>query len=85
VRIAARDVSVAVRYPSRTTILNVLAARIVAIDPLPGAEANVTLSVGDDRMLARVTRRSITALGLGVGQEVFAQVKGISLVTAPAG
>ena len=85
VRIAARDVSLAVRYPSQTSILNVLTARIVAVDPLPGAEANITLGVGDDRLLARVTRRSIAALGLSVGQEVFAQVKGVSLVTAPVG
>jgi molybdate transport system ATP-binding protein len=83
VRIAARDVSLAVKYPSQTTILNVLTARILAIDPLSGADANVTLAIGDTQMLARVTRRSISALGLAPGQEVFAQVKGVSLVTGP--
>jgi molybdate transport system ATP-binding protein len=83
VRIAARDVSLAVEEPSETTILNRLRARIIGIEPLEGADATVTLDLGGGLMLARVTRRSVRALGLSAGQPVFAQVKGVSLVTGP--
>ncbi len=36
-------------------------------------------------MLSRITRRSLRQLGLAAGQEVFAQVKGVSIVTGPPG
>ena len=83
VRIAARDVSLAVERPSATSILNVLITTIVAIEALPHPEAVVTLQLGDDRVLARLTTRSVRQLGLSVGQKVYAQVKGVSLVGGP--
>ena len=83
VRIAARDVSLAVERPSATTILNCLDVTIAAIDSAPGADATITLQLGAETMLARVTRRSVRSLGLSVGQKAFAQVKGVSLVTGP--
>lgn len=85
IRIAARDVSLAAEKPSATTILNVLAVTIAAIEPVSEAEAIVTLKLGDETMLARVTLRSVRQLGLQVGQAVFAQVKGVSLVAGPNG
>jgi molybdate transport system ATP-binding protein len=85
VRIAARDVSLAVEEPSRTTILNILNVEITAIEDLAGADVSVTLRLAGQALLARVTRRSLRLLGLRVGQPVFAQVKGVSLLTAPAG
>ncbi|HEV7717964.1 MAG TPA: molybdenum ABC transporter ATP-binding protein [Arsenicitalea sp.] len=83
VRIAARDVSLAVTEPSASTILNRLRVRIVGIEAPDGADATVVLDLGGAAMLARVTTRSVRALGLHSGQEVFAQVKGVSLVTGP--
>lgn len=79
-RIAARDVSLAVEKPSQTTILNCLSVEIAAIAPLEGAEAAVTLRLAGQTLLARVTRRSLRTLALAPGQKVFAQVKGVSLV-----
>lgn len=84
IRIAAEDVSLAADRPSRTTILNVLAARIRAIDPVGAAQANVVVTLGEHgqgaRLLARITRRSLGALGLTPGQLVHAQVKAVSIV-----
>ena len=84
VRIAARDVSLAVERPSQTTILNVLRATITDIELLAGgADANVSLAIGSQALLARVTRRSLRLLDLAPGREVYAQVKGVSLLTGP--
>jgi len=85
VRIAARDVSLATARPSQTTILNCLEAVIAGIDMAGDADATVSWRLGAETMLARVTRRSLRTLDLRVGQSVFAQVKGVSLVTGPAG
>jgi molybdate transport system ATP-binding protein len=84
VRIAARDVSLAVERPSATTILNVLAGTIEAVEPAGEAEAVVRLAVAGQVLLARVTRRSVRLLGLRPGLGVFAQVKGVSVLASQA-
>jgi len=83
VRIAARDVSIATLRPSASSILNVLAATVVAILPAGEAEMVVTLQFGTQTLLARLTRRSARELGLVPGQAVFAQVKGVSVLAGP--
>ncbi len=86
-RIAASDVSIARAATDASSILNVLPARIVAKStPGPG-EVIVLLALGADgsgaRLLARITLRSWDILRLGIGMNVFAQVKGVSLVSGP--
>ena len=39
----------------------------------------VRLALGRDRILARVTRRSVRELNLQVGDEVFAQIKSVAV------
>lgn len=80
IRIAARDVSLARERPSATSILNVLEVVVSAIEPVGDAEALVTLRLGEDVLLARLTRRSVRTLGLAPGERAFAQVKGVSLL-----
>ena len=79
VRVRARDVSLALRPPQDSSILNVLPGRILEIVEGPGAAAEVRLAVGDAILLARVTQRSVRRLELAPGREVYALVKAISL------
>ncbi len=84
-RIVATDVSIARAPPADTTILNCIAMRIVTIDQRENApQANVILALGaageGSRIGARVTRKSISALGLRPGIEAFAQIKSVALV-----
>jgi molybdate transport system ATP-binding protein len=86
-RIAASDVSLAKTAPGDSTILNCLPARIASIEGSPDApQANVILTVGTgedgDRIVARITRKSLTTLGLSVGASVFAQIKSVALIAA---
>jgi molybdate transport system ATP-binding protein len=84
IRIAATDVSLAVERPSQTTILNILPVRVHQIDPLDEAQINVLLSIGHrdegPRLLARVTRRAQRVLGFRPGQDIYAQIKAVSLI-----
>jgi molybdate transport system ATP-binding protein len=86
-RIAASDVSIVRKRPSESSILNILPARIVAQSPLGAGEITVVLALGADgtgaSILSRITRRSRDLLGLSEGMDVFAQVKGVSLVRTP--
>ena len=82
-RIAARDVSISLSAAA-STILNVMPARILSFAAAGEFEVVAVLVLGaggaGSRLLARVTRRSWDRLGLAVGSEVHAQVKGVALV-----
>jgi molybdate transport system ATP-binding protein len=83
VRIQARDVSIALDEPGTSSILNILPARIAAIEPIDTGQMLIRLEVGQGgavALLARITRRSNDLLHLHPGQEVFAQVKAVALM-----
>jgi molybdate transport system ATP-binding protein len=88
-RIAASDVSLARAAPQASSILNALPARIVAQSAAGPGEVIVVLALGPDgrgaRLLARITLRSWALLELAVGMDIFAQIKGVSLVSARNG
>ena len=79
VRIRARDVILAVNPPSGISALNVLAGRVEALVPIEEAALEVQLRLGEERLLARVTRRSGATLGLLPGREVFAVIKTVAI------
>ena len=76
----ARDVSLALRAPAQSSILNIIPVRVDALAPSGPAQVMVRLRADDVPLLARVTRKSEAALGLHPRQELFAQVKSVSLV-----
>ncbi|GAB4063235.1 molybdenum ABC transporter ATP-binding protein [Uliginosibacterium sediminicola] len=84
-RVLARDVSLAVEAPGASSILNVLAARVLEVRDDGPDKVNVRLLLGEEGagtvLISRITRRSRDQLGLQLGQSVFAQVKSVALVT----
>lgn len=80
VRIAATDISLAIEKPSATTILNVFQAKILSISAIDDSRINVVLKMGEDRVIARISLKSLKAFGFYEGQSVYAQVKGVSMV-----
>ena len=81
--IAAGNVSLALERPHRTTMLNILAARLLSASRAGDHEMIVVLGLGADgtgnRLLARVTRRSWDQLGLAEHMPVYCQVKSVAL------
>ena len=80
-RVQARDVSVALQAPQDSSILNIVPAVIAQLRQDSPGQMIVALDIGSTRLLARVTQRSIQALGLAPGQAAFAQVKAVSIVS----
>ncbi len=86
VRVAARDVSVALTPASDSSILHILPATIEAVrdDGVDAVMLQLRLQSNvmapGPLLLARVTRRSRDKLALQTGLPVFAQVKGVALV-----
>ncbi len=80
VRIGARDVSLTLQQQTETSILNILPATVTAIQTSSPGQMVVVLDVGGSQILARVTARSASALGLQPGRAVYAQIKGVAVL-----
>lgn len=84
-RIAAQDVIVALTRPQGISALNILPATVAAVRPIDGAGALVQLRVGKELLLARITQRSVSVLGLVVGSKVFAVLKSVAVAPGDVG
>jgi molybdate transport system ATP-binding protein len=86
VRIAASDVSLALERPSPTTIVNIIPVRVKQIEPLDSARINVLVAIGHrdggPNLLTRITSRAQRLLGFTPGQDIYAQVKAVSLIAS---
>lgn len=78
-RIGASDVSLSKVLAESSTILNILPATIESIAEDSPATILLRLAVGDDMILSRITRRSLQQLHLAVGDEVYAQIKSVTV------
>ncbi len=79
-QIYARDVSIALEAPRASSILNILPASITGISSNPAAQTAVRLQVGTQTLLAHITRKSATLLGLKLNLTVYVQIKSTSIL-----
>jgi molybdate transport system ATP-binding protein len=80
IRVQARDVSLTLSPQTGTSILNILPARVTGLSADGPGQVVVGLLAGDTPLLARVTRKSLDALGLVEGLQVYAQIKGVAVL-----
>lgn len=85
VRINAKDVMISLDPPHGISALNTLRCRIEDIRPGRGPGAILRLSAGSDTVLARITKRSVAALDLSLGQTCYAVIKTVSVNRADVG
>lgn len=79
IRIAAQDVILSRSRPEGLSALNILPVTLRDIRPGEGPGALVVLDAGGEALLARITRRSATALGLAPGLACFAVMKSVAI------
>ncbi|MBL4767485.1 MAG: molybdenum ABC transporter ATP-binding protein [Rhodobacteraceae bacterium] len=76
----ARDISLALTRPAQTSVLNILDCRITAVgEATKDGQCLIDLMVKTTRLQARISAYSCTELKLTVGQQVFAQIKAVSI------
>ena len=85
VRIAAQEVILSRDAPQGLSALNILRGTIADIRLGDGPGALVTLALGDERLSARVTRRSVQAMGLVIGEMCHAIIKTVALAPEDIG
>jgi molybdate transport system ATP-binding protein len=81
VRIPARDVSITLTPDNNSSILNIMQARVDAIEPCDKTRFLVRLAVGKHFLLARITGKSVRHLQLETGKIVYAQIKSVALLS----
>ena len=79
IRIAATDVIIAAQAPAGLSALNVLPGTVDALRPGGGPGAIVSLQTPAGRLLARITQRSVDALGLHPGMSCHAVIKAVAV------
>ncbi len=80
IRVPARDVSIALSKPHDSSILNILQTQIDALEDTHSSRVLLRLKIGEQSLLARITRKSVQQLGLHVGMSVYAQIKSVALL-----
>ena len=78
-RLPAHDVMVSLRPPEGLSALNVVPVVVQGLVPGDGPGVIVRLALGDEVILARVTRRSVQALGLAPGLACYAVLKSMAV------
>ena len=84
-RILAQDVMLATSQPRDISALNVLQATVDDLHLGDGPGALIRLRMGEEILLARVTRRSVQGLNLRPGLPVFAVLKAVSVAQESIG
>ena len=79
VRILAQDVILSNTRPEGLSALNILPAKVLAVRRGDGPGVIVQLLAGQDRLLARITRRSADAMGITEGASCFAVMKSVAV------
>lgn len=85
VRIAAQDVMLSRGRPEGLSALNVLTGVVAEIRTGHGPGALVTLLVGDERLIARITRRSADAMRLAPGEACHAVLETVAVAPEDVG
>ncbi len=79
IRIHARDVSLALQPPGESSILNVVQAVVTEMLDQGAGRIMVRLDAGGTPLLARITHKSQSRLGLEIGTPVYAQIKSVAV------
>jgi molybdate transport system ATP-binding protein len=80
-QVLAKDVSLTRERQSGTSILNIFEARVDALAEENASQVMVRLRVGETVLLSRITRKSAVSLEVEPGATVYAQVKGVALLS----
>lgn len=80
VRVIASDVSLSLNKPEGSSVLNVFEAVVTGVAEKSLSQVIVGLDAGGARLLARITKKSASALGIRPGVKVYALVKSVAVI-----
>jgi molybdate transport system ATP-binding protein len=85
VRILAQDIILFRTAPTDGSALNILPVQIIALRDGAGPGVVVQMQCGNERLLARITRRSANRMNLKTGDKMHAVIKSVSIARTDIG
>lgn len=79
VKILAKDISLSLSDPEKSSIINCWKVKLLDFKALDTAKTILSLSFGNQRLLATITAKSFQELNLKKGLDIFARVKAVSI------
>jgi molybdate transport system ATP-binding protein len=80
VRVMAKDVGIGLTAPQDSSLLNVLKATIERIELQDTMRVLLALRIGEQKLFAQISQRSLRQLALSEGIQVFALIKAVALI-----
>ena len=80
VRVTAKDVGIGLTAPQDSSLLNVLKATIERIELQDSMRVLLALRVGEQKLFAQISQRSLRQLAISEGMQVFALIKVVALI-----
>jgi len=80
IKIESKDVIIATQQFTHSSLQNCFSSRIEQIEKISTSHILLTLNLGKQKLLAKITVKSLQQLQLTVGQSVFSYIKAVSIV-----
>lgn len=78
-RIFSKDVIISTLKPVESSVLNHLVGQVAEIEITQASRVLLVVTIESQKVLARITRKSLINLGIKIGQKVYIQFKAVSL------
>jgi len=78
-RVFAKDVIVSILEPVKSSVLNHLEGLVSEVELTEESRVLLVITIDKQRVLARITRKSLINLGIKTGQKVYIQFKSVGL------
>ncbi|WP_413699201.1 molybdenum ABC transporter ATP-binding protein [Psychromonas sp. KJ10-10] len=80
IKVESKDIIIATQAFHNSSLQNCLQSRIEHIEKISPSHILLTLNLGKQKLLAKITLKSLQQLQLKVGQLVFSYVKAVSII-----
>jgi len=80
IKVESKDVIIATQQFSHSSLQNCLNSQIEQIEKISASHILLTLSLGKQKLLAKITLKSLQQMDLKIGQLVFSYIKAVSII-----
>lgn len=81
IKVESKDIIIATQAFHKSSLQNCLESKIEHIEKISPSHILLTLNLGKQKLLAKITLKSLQQLQLKVGQSVFSYIKAVSIIS----
>ena len=80
IKVESKDVIIATQKIPNSSLQNCFSCKVEQIEQISSSHILLTLNIGQQKLLAKITLKSLLQLQLQVGQSVFSYIKAVSII-----